>query len=167
MRWGFQLRGLEYIATNHDVRGSNPSSPTICQKGKDPSLWRWFDRPLAKAHKKRKLVFIRDKSNNVHPRNAVEEYPRTTHVFFAEVYISLETMATVHGWVLTRIAVCCSNLFHKISRRPTLPLTQHVHKTTKFDLELLGTWNCFFKAFKIIIWHVWFYARFFLSLIFL
>lgn len=39
-RWGLQLRGLEHVATNHGVGGSNPSSPTTGQKGKDPSLWR-------------------------------------------------------------------------------------------------------------------------------
>lgn len=37
--WGLQLRGLEHVATNHGVGGSNPSSPTTGQKGKDLSLW--------------------------------------------------------------------------------------------------------------------------------
>ena len=30
-----QLRGLEHVATNHGVGGSNPSSPTAFQRGKD------------------------------------------------------------------------------------------------------------------------------------
>jgi hypothetical protein len=32
---GLYLRGLEHVATNHSVGGSNPSSPTTFQRGKD------------------------------------------------------------------------------------------------------------------------------------
>eukprot|EP00536_Pseudo-nitzschia_multiseries_P013129 jgi/Psemu1/34269/gm1.34269_g len=34
-----ELRGLEHVATNHGVGGSNPSSPTTGPKGKYLSLW--------------------------------------------------------------------------------------------------------------------------------
>ena len=39
--WGLQLRGLEHVATNHGVGGSNPSSPTTDPKAKGRTFPLW------------------------------------------------------------------------------------------------------------------------------
>lgn len=57
--WSLQLRGLGYVAANHNIRSLDPSSATTSSKGKD---YFWNYNPL--SHNFKKIIFEDSKQAN-------------------------------------------------------------------------------------------------------